>query len=111
MTQHQDLVLQSYNALRLRLDPVFFASKALGTLVFVPYYENLVCTVERVCFSREYRTRFPLISRLQGLLLSFALVYVTVRLLTMTGIFAGALVTLCRQSAGTLFRGRSVSSM
>ena len=53
--QHREILFQSYTAFRLRLDPVFFALKALGTLVLVPYYENLVCTVERVSFSQNYR--------------------------------------------------------
>jgi len=38
--------------------------------VTVPYYESCVCTIESVFFSREYRKKYPLASRLQGLVLS-----------------------------------------
>jgi hypothetical protein len=70
--QHRKvLFLQAYNTLRLRIDPILFALKALGTLISVPYYENLVCTVEAVLFSKDFRTRYPLVSRLYGLLLSY----------------------------------------
>jgi uncharacterized membrane protein len=95
--QHREILLQSYETLRLRLDPILFAVKALGTLVLVPYYENLVCTVESMCFSREYRTQYPLISRLQGLLLSFSLTFGLIRILTILGVYAGTCLGLAKQ--------------
>ena len=91
---HREVLFQSYTAFRLRLDPVFFALKALGTLVLVPYYENLVCTMERVILKAEYRKRYPLISRLQGLLLSFAFGYFVVRCLTVGGYIVGTSLAL-----------------
>jgi hypothetical protein len=95
--QHRDILLQCYGALRLRLDPVLFTMKALGTLVLVPYFENLVCTIESVCFSREYRTQYPLISRLQGLLFSFFLTFALIRIVTIWGIYAGTCLGLAKQ--------------
>ena len=103
--QHREILFQSYTAFRLRLDPVFFALKALGTLVLVPYYENLVCTVERVSFSQNYRQRYPLISRLQGLLLSFGIGFAAVRILTISGYAAGTSLALCKHSLLKLITG------
>jgi len=102
--QHRQILLQCYGTLRLKIDPILFAAKALGTLVAVPYYENLVCTVESVCFSKEYRIRYPLISRLQGLILSYLLAFGFIRMLTIMGIYVGTFLGFGKQwSLATLF--------
>jgi hypothetical protein len=96
--QHRKvLFLQSYNTLRLRIDPILFALKALGTLISVPYYENLVCTVEAVLFSKDFRTRYPLVSRLYGLLLSYFLAFGFVRVVTVAGIYTGTVFGFAKQ--------------
>jgi hypothetical protein len=97
LRQYRLVLLQSYGLLRLRLDPILFGMKALGTLVLVPYYENLVCTIESVCFSRKYRSQYPLISRMQGLLLTYFLELGSIWALTILGIYAGACLGLVKQ--------------
>ncbi|KAG7344120.1 hypothetical protein IV203_022128 [Nitzschia inconspicua] len=88
--QYQKVLFsQAYRTLILQIDPIIFVLKALGTLVILPYYENLVCTVESFCFSREHRARYPLISRLQGLLGSFFLAFGLIQILTIMGIYVG----------------------
>jgi len=85
---HRQVVLNTYILLRFRFGTLFFAANALGTLVMVPYYETLVCTIESVCFSREFRRRYPLVSKLQGLVLSVLVSWVFARAVAMAGIFA-----------------------
>jgi len=65
--------------------------------MLVPYYENTVCTIERLCFSDEYRRKYPLVSRMQGLLFSFFVGWIFARLVTQTGILLGTIVGLSKR--------------
>jgi hypothetical protein len=90
------IFLQSCTFFSINVEPIVFVVKAIGTLVFVPYYENLVCTVESICFSKEYRYKYPMVSRVQGLILTFFTGYLFVRTVTILGMIVGTTLGTCK---------------
>jgi hypothetical protein len=86
------IFLQSLTILRYYVETIVFIVKAIGTLVVVPYYENLVCTIETLCFSKEYKYKYPLVSRFQGLILTFCAGFLCVQTFTILGMVIGTVL-------------------
>lgn len=116
-TDHRTVIFNTYDILKVRFGTLFFAlkvrmrwlfcfdlaslynffsscslrcfqwTKALGTLMTVSYYESCVCTIESICFSKEYRKKYPLVSRLQGLVMSVLVGWLFARAITLVGVF------------------------
>lgn len=93
--EHRQVLLNSYEIVTMRLEPFFLPLKAFGTLLILPYYENMVCTIESICFTKKHKQENPMKYRFQALLLSFLVGYLMARILLYGSLVMGTFFGFC----------------